>query len=95
MARQTPDTLARQFHTTDLCRCVEDVLSLHKDGTLKCGSLRILAEHIQILIPCDDDVALQLAEAAVLREASIRYVGISAPQLSLVGRLHLFDVEEH
>lgn len=74
MAKETPISLTHVLNTKDLCRCVNDVLDWQKSGVLDHGSLRILAERIQDYLGCDESDALQHAEAAVLREAAIRYM---------------------
>ncbi len=69
----TVKSLARSLTAEDLNACVLDVIAWQDKGELPDGALRVLAARLVGEARMDTMSSLAQAEAAVLREAAIRF----------------------
>jgi hypothetical protein len=84
LTRPTMRAIVKAMTAADLAACAQDVISWQDKGVLTSGPLHALAARFVAETGIDEDSSMQQAEAAVLREASLRFVatqtGIRADQ---------------
>lgn len=74
---RTPPTMraiVKAMTTAELAACAQDVISWQDRGVLAEGPLHVLAARFVVETGIDEDSSMQQAEAAVLREASLRFI---------------------
>jgi hypothetical protein len=76
LARPTMRTIVKAMTAQDLAECAQDVISWQDKGVLADGPLRALAARFVAETRIDEMSSLQQAEAAVLREASLRFIAM-------------------
>jgi hypothetical protein len=74
LTRPTMRSIARALTAQDLATCAQDVISWQDKGVLANGPLNALAARFVAETGIDEASSLQHAEAAVLREASLRFI---------------------
>lgn len=75
-AVRTTRSMAKAMSAQDLAACAQNVITWQDKGKLATGPLHSLAERFVTEIGIDEMSALQQAEAAVLREASLRFIAL-------------------
>lgn len=74
LTRPTMRTIVKAMSAKDLAGCAQDVISWQDNGVLADGQLHALAARFVAETGIDEDSSMQQAEAAVLREASLRFI---------------------
>lgn len=70
----TPRTIVKAMAARDLVICAQEAISWQDKGKLQGTALRSLAARFEAEAGIDEMSALAQAEAAVLREATLRFV---------------------
>lgn len=73
LSRPTIRTIVKAMTAQDLATCAQDVILWQDKGVLADGPLHALAARFVVELGIDEMSSLQQAEAAVLREASLRF----------------------
>jgi hypothetical protein len=74
LTRPTMRTIVKAMTAQDLAACAQDVISWQDKGVLAEGPLHALAARFVAETGIDEMSSMQQAEAAVLREASLRFI---------------------
>lgn len=74
LGRPTMRTIVRAMSAADLAQCAQDVVSWQDKGVLADGPLHALAARFVAETGIDEMSSMQQAEAAILREASLRFI---------------------
>lgn len=74
LTRPTMRTIVRTLSAQDLAACAQDVISWQDKGVLAEGPLHALAARFVAETGIDEMSSMQQTEAAVLREASLRFI---------------------
>jgi hypothetical protein len=74
LTRPTMRTIVKAMTAQDLAACAQDVISWQDKGVLAEGPLHALAARFVAETGIDEMSSMQQAEAAVLRETSLRFI---------------------
>lgn len=74
LKRTSMRTIVKAMTAQDLAECAQDAISWQDRGVLTSGPLHALAARFVAETGIDEDSSMQQAEAAVLREASLRFI---------------------
>lgn len=74
LTRPTMRAIVKTMTAEDLAACAQDVISWQDRGVLAEGPLHALAARFVAETGIDEMSSMQQAEAAVLREASLRFI---------------------
>ena len=74
LTRPTMRSIVKSLPAAELTACAQDIVAWQDKGVLPEGHLRALAARLEGEIGIDDMSSLAQAEAAVLREATLRFI---------------------
>ncbi|MYM92610.1 hypothetical protein [Duganella vulcania] len=78
LPRPTMRSIVKAMTAQDLAACAQDVISWQDKGILADGPLQALAARFVAETGISEMDSMQQAEAAVLREASLRFIAMQA-----------------